>query len=96
MKDDKIIEITNYLINKVKLKPDSRYDFIFIDGTGFHGFLNEFAEYACRRFAKFPDDSYEVIDETDFLKPDDFSYEIYPPSHEDEVFQAGLKKDWRF
>jgi hypothetical protein len=56
--------------------PDKCIQYRFEDGTGFVGKPCEFQQYAERRFAAFPDDSFEIDDWG--VDPDGPSYEIFP------------------
>ena len=91
-------DVKFYLENTVKLDSSKRYEFIFDDGTGFFGLIEEFAEYAERRYKNLGNEFYEIED-SDFYQSLGYdvskSYEIYPPSFEGEAFNPG-KKDFRF
>ena len=88
-----------YLLEKCKLNPDHYYGFYFEDGTGYSGKPLEFIPYLIRRFAAFPDDSFE-IDHYE-MDPDEMagrelpSGELYPLTEEDEVWDPS-RKDPRF
>ncbi len=57
-KDPEIAKL--YLLESCKLDPKRKYGFYFEDGTGYIGTPTEFIPYLIRRFAKMPDDSFEI------------------------------------
>ena len=76
------------------LKPNVRVYFWFTDGTGFYGYLEEFADYAVRRYKVFPNQTFEVENPWagDIAN---CSFEIYPPTEDGDEFTEN-NRDWRF
>lgn len=74
--------LLHYLLETVRLDPNRRFLFIFGDGTGFFGTPNEASQYLNRRFAVFPDDEFEVID--DGNSPG-YCFELIEPLEEGQI-----------
>lgn len=75
---------SKHLIRNIKLKPDYRYDFLFEDGTGCIATPEEFDDYANRRFAWNPEDSFEIADYD--IPVDESEYKEYSDTDNEDRF----------